>query len=47
MDDHFSLGQMFREDLIPLALEFYLDVVDQPESSDEDEDEEEEDDRSK
>eukprot|EP00351_Strombidinopsis_sp_SopsisLIS2011_P004525 CAMPEP_0116878380 /NCGR_PEP_ID=MMETSP0463-20121206/10132_1 /TAXON_ID=181622 /ORGANISM="Strombidinopsis sp, Strain SopsisLIS2011" /LENGTH=31 /DNA_ID= /DNA_START= /DNA_END= /DNA_ORIENTATION= len=31
-----------------MALEYYLDVVDQPDlSSDEDEDEEEEDDRSK
>lgn len=44
MDVDFCLGQMFSEELIPLALEYYLNVVEQPEVSDDEEEEEEEDD---
>jgi len=28
MDEDFELGNEFRENLVPLALEYYLDVID-------------------
>ena len=39
MDEDYETGQKLKEEVIPLALEFYMDVIDQ-EDEDEDEDEE-------
>jgi nucleosome assembly protein 1-like 1 len=39
MDEDFELGNTIKDDLVPLALEYYLGVVEQGEDSD-DEDEE-------
>jgi len=39
MDEDFEFGNEFKEDLIPLALEYYLGVIEQ-ESDDEDDDDE-------
>jgi len=36
MDQDFELGNCVKDDLIPLALEYYLGVIEQPESDDED-----------
>ena len=37
MDEDFDLGNDFKDDLIPLALEYYLGVIEQ-ESEDDDDD---------
>ena len=39
MDMDFELGNTIKDDLIPLALEYYLGVIEQPESEGEDDDE--------
>lgn len=41
MDQDFELGNSIKDDLIPLALEYYLGVIEQPEDEDEDDDDEE------
>ena len=43
MDADFDIGNDFKDDLIPLALEYYLGVIEQ-ESDDEDDDDERDDD---
>lgn len=40
MDQDMELGNCIKDDLIPLALEYYLGVIEQPESDDEDDDDE-------
>ena len=35
MDQDFELGNVFKDHVVPLALEYYLDVIDQGEPSDE------------
>ena len=55
MDEDFDLGTTFRDDLIPLALEYYLGVIEQDQGSegddedgdDDDEDDDDEDDKAK
>jgi len=34
MDQDFELGNMFKDNIVPLALEYYLDVIDQGEPED-------------
>ena len=46
MDADFDIGNDFKDDLIPLALEYYLGVIEQ-ESDDEDDDDDEKDDSDK
>lgn len=36
MDEDFDLGTTFRDDLIPLALEYYLGVIEQETPDDDD-----------
>lgn len=38
MDEDFDLGTTFRDDLIPLALEYYLGVIEQEQGGEDDED---------
>jgi len=42
MDDDLDLGSQFKDEIIPLALEFYMDVIEQEGEEEEGEDEEEE-----
>jgi len=44
MDQDFELGNTIKDDLIPLALEYYLGVIEQPDSEDEDDEEGDDDD---
>jgi nucleosome assembly protein 1-like 1 len=44
MDEDFELGQKIKEEIIPLALEFYMDVIEQDEMGDDDDDEGDDDD---
>ena len=44
MDDDFELGQDFRENLIPLALEYYLEVIEHSDDEDDDDDSDHDDD---
>lgn len=47
MDADFDLGNCFKDDLIPLALEYYLGVIDQEDEDDMDDDEEAEEEKPK
>ena len=38
MDEHYDLGLHVKDDIIPLALEYFLGVVQQPEEDDDDDD---------
>jgi len=38
MDQDFELGNVFKDHVVPLALEYYLDVIDQGEPEDGDSD---------
>ena len=44
MDDDFDLGNDFKDDLIPLALEYYLGVIEQEDGDDDDSDDDKDDD---
>lgn len=41
MDQNFDLGTVFKEDLIPLALEYYLGVIDDDEEEDDEDNDDE------
>merc|ERR1712060_623147 len=47
MDADFELGNEFKDDLVPLALEYYLGVIEQESDSEEEEDDSDEDDGGK
>lgn len=36
MDEHFDIGQAFKDDLVPLALEYYLGVIEEEGADDDD-----------
>lgn len=44
LEDDFDFGTTIRDDVIPLALEYYLGVIDQGDSDDDDDDLPEDDD---
>lgn len=44
MDEDFDVGQKIKDEVIPLALEFYMDVIDQDDEEDEEGDDNEDDD---
>ena len=46
MDEDFDIGQKIKDEVIPLALEFYMDVIDQDEDNDDDDDDDDNDDDS-
>lgn len=43
MDEDFELGNSIKDDLIPLALEYFLGVIEQADSDEEDEDDDDDD----
>ena len=44
MDQDFDMGNDIKDDLIPLALEYYLGVIEKADSDDEEEDEDDDED---
>jgi len=43
MDEHYDMGTAFKDDLVPLALEYFLGVIEEEGPEDDDEDDSDED----